>query len=95
MLPTSTTADHAATAAPMMSWPRPWATFAVSVARMPKLSSHRARTDTAAQIADSVRLRGQLDLDEHRIQIDQFCAARPGGLNDQVAEHVSGTRVPD
>ena len=38
--PTSATAGHAATTPPMMPWPRPWATFAASVATMPSPSSH-------------------------------------------------------
>jgi hypothetical protein len=44
--PTSATAGHAATAAPIMPWPRPWATFAGSIAIMPKPSSHRASEGT-------------------------------------------------
>jgi len=46
--PTSATAGHAATAAPMMPWPRPWATFAASVATMPRPSNHRASAGTRA-----------------------------------------------
>ena len=39
--PTSATAGHAA---PMMPWPKPWATFAASVAIMPRPRSQRAGT---------------------------------------------------
>jgi hypothetical protein len=46
--PTSATADHAATAAPMMPCPEPWATFAASVATMPKPRSQRASEGTRA-----------------------------------------------
>ena len=44
--PTSAIAGHAATAAPMMPWPKPWVTFAASVATMPNPSSHRASPGT-------------------------------------------------
>ena len=44
--PTSATAGPAATAAPIMPWPRPWATFAASVATMPRPRSHRASAGT-------------------------------------------------
>jgi hypothetical protein len=44
--PTSATAGHAATAAPIRPCPRPWATLAASVAAMPRPSSHRASAGT-------------------------------------------------
>jgi hypothetical protein len=44
--PTSATAGHAATAAPMGPCPSPWATLAASVAAMPNPRSHRASTGT-------------------------------------------------
>jgi hypothetical protein len=46
--PTSATAGHAATAAPIRPCPSPWAMFAVSVAVMPTPSSQRARAGTGA-----------------------------------------------
>ena len=44
--PTSATAGHAATAAPIRPWPKPWATLAASVAAMPSPRSHRASAGT-------------------------------------------------
>jgi hypothetical protein len=43
---TKATAGHAATAAPASPWPKPWATFAASVAVMPRTRSHRAKPGT-------------------------------------------------
>ena len=44
----SASAGHAATTAPMMPWLNPWATFAASVATMPKPRSQRASPGTYA-----------------------------------------------
>ena len=44
--PTSATAGHAATAAPVRPWPRPCAAFAAGVAPIPSPSSHLAGAGT-------------------------------------------------
>ena len=46
--PTRATAGHAATAAPTGLWPSPCATFAASVAAMPRPGSRRASAGTRA-----------------------------------------------
>ena len=44
--PTSATADHIATAAPISPCPSPQATLAASVATIPRLRRHRASAET-------------------------------------------------
>jgi hypothetical protein len=52
--PTSATAGHAATAATTGPWLRPCATFAASVAAIPRPSSHRASAGTGtSRLAES------------------------------------------
>jgi hypothetical protein len=76
--PTSATAGHAATAARTMPWPKPWATFAASVATIPKPRSQRASVGTCAP-----RRRIQ---NHHRTRVDQpvhrqgYEAPGPAGL---------------
>ena len=55
--PTSANAGHAATAAPMMPWPRPWATFA-------------ARVRNNAQPEEPARQRGHPNTPPRRVQHD-------------------------
>ena len=57
------TAGHAATAAPIRPYRRPWATLAASVAAMPRPRSHRASAGTASC--------GALSRAHHRTRVDQ------------------------
>jgi hypothetical protein len=64
--PTSATAGHAATTPPMMPWPKPWATFAASVATMPSPSSHRASPGTRTPRRVQHHHRTRIDEPVHR-----------------------------
>jgi hypothetical protein len=68
--PTSATVGHAATAAPIRPWPKPWATCATSVAMMPSPGSHRANagTDVLRRAESSITVVGRHRSDRRHAQ---------------------------